>query len=262
MENNINVSALAQNIADQCQRFEESQEYKDMITVAVKKLYTSAIDDVFRWGDFPNRVKDAIKNAMPSDIGNFVDLAKYNTLITNTLKTEWSESGVEDDVVQKIKSVAMDAINNLKIPEFVLMSELLEAFIEGHEEEAAENGWGKPNILLKESEGNDRYWSIGFEPEPESFGRYGSAKTHTFSFDNCLNLSPVFTDRNNKEFKLHEGNECYKLYAGKIRDNILGKEVIKPYSEYEKLICALYFGGAYLVLDDFDPEDIYYPNEY
>ncbi|MDQ8951975.1 hypothetical protein RFH42_03275 [Acinetobacter rudis] len=262
MENNINVSALAQNIADQCKRFEESQEYKDMITAAVKKLYTGAIDDVFRWGEFPDRVKEAIKNAMPSDIGNFVDLAKYNTLITNTLKTEWGESGIEDNAVQKIKSVAIDAINNLKIPEFVLMSELFEAFIESNEDEAAENGWEKPNILLKDSESVDGYWSIGFEAEPETTSSYMSAKTHTFSFENCLNLSPVFIDRKNKEFKLHEGNECYELYAGKIRGDILGKEVIKPYSEYEKLICALYFGGAYLVLDDFDPEDIYYPNEY
>ncbi|MCJ0827925.1 ATP-binding protein [Acinetobacter sp. NIPH1876] len=161
---------------------------------------------------------------------------------------------ISPDDLEPYQTVVFDTI--------VLMSELFEAFIESNEEEAAENCWEKPNILFKDSEVADGYWGIGFEAEPETTSSYRSAKTHTFSFENCLNLSPVFIDRKNKEFKLHDGYKCYELYAGKVRGNILGKEVISPYSEYEKLICALYFGGAYLVWDDFDPEDIYYPNDY
>lgn len=262
MENNINVSALAQNIAEQCKQFEESQEYKDMITGAVKKLYSSALDDVFRWGDFPSRVKDAIKNAMPSDVSDFVDLAKYNTLMLNTLKTTWSESGIQNHAIKQIQGLALETIEGFEVPEFVFMSDLFEAFIDANADSAAEENWEKPNVLMRESESVAGYWGIGFEEEPEPNNRYSSSKTYEFQFKNCLNIRAIYTDRKEKEFKTHDGHNCYELYAGKVSDNILGKEIVNPHSRYEKLICALYFGNAYLVWDDCNPEDLYYPHGY
>lgn len=262
MENNINVSALAQNIAEQCKQFEESQEYKDMITGAVKKLYSSALDDVFCWGDFPNRVKDAIKNAMPSNVSDFVDLAKYNTLMLNTLKTTWSESGIQNHAIQQIQDLTLETVKNMEVPEFVLMSDLFEAFIEANADSAAEENWEKPNVLMRESESVSEYWGIGFEAEPESNSRYSSSKTYEFQFENCLNICAIYTDKKEKEFKTHDGHNCYELYAGKVSGNILGKKIVNPHSRFEKLICALYFGNAYLVWDDCNPEDLYYPHGY
>ncbi len=58
---------------------------------------------MFRWGDFPNRVKEAIKGAMPANVSDFVDLAKYNSLVMSTLKTSWESSGVEDTVINQIQ---------------------------------------------------------------------------------------------------------------------------------------------------------------
>ena len=264
MENNINVSALAQNIAEQCKQFEESQEYKDMITNAVKKLYSNALDDVFRWGDFPDRVKAAIKEAMPTDVSNFVDLAKYNTLMMNTLKTTWEESGIQDSAVEQVQKATLKVISDMEVPHFVMLSDLLNAFIECNESEAAENNWEKPYVLCKESTVVSEYWEIAFEEEPpltysHSFSS-SKRKTHGFEFKNCLNISALYENKNNKVFKLHDGHKCYELYAGKVDDDILGKTVVKPHSHYKKLICALYFGNAYLVWDDVDPDDIYYPH--
>lgn len=262
MENNINVSALAQNIADQCKQFEESQAYRDMITKAVENLYTSAINDVFRWGKFPDLVKEALKNAMPENVGDFVDLAKYNTLMMSTLKQQWEESGIQNHAVNQLQDITKLTLENFEIPQFVLMSELFEFFIEENEESAAEENWEKPNILLRESENVSEYWDLGFEEEEEQTSRFSSPKTYGFQFKNCLEIRAIYTDRKDKEFKLHDGHKCYELYAGKVDGDILGKEIVNPRSKYEKLICALYFGNAYLVWDDFDPEDLRYPNSY
>lgn len=263
MENNINASALAQNIAEQCKQFEESQEYKDMITNAVKKLYSSALDDVFRWGDFPDRVKVAIKDAMPTNVNDFVDLAKYNTLMMSTLKASWAESGVQDHAVKQVQSLTAKIVDDLVIPEFVLMSELFESFIDENADSAAEENWERPNVLMRESDAVSEYWDIAFEKEQESgSSRYSSSKTYGFQFKNCLNIRALYTDRKDKEFKKHKSHKCYELYAGKVDGAILGKEAVNPHSKYEKLICALYFGNAYLVWDDCNPEDLYYPHGY
>lgn len=264
MTNSINPSALAQNIADQCKQFEESQEYKDMITNAVKKLYANALDDVFRWGDFPDQVKEAIKNAMPASVSDFVDLAKYNTLMMNALKASWETSDIQDHAVKQVQAIASKAVEGLKIPEFVLMSELCTAFIESNSDRAAEENWEKPNILLQESDSEylTEYWELGFESEPEGSYSYRSPKTRGFEFENCLNIKPVYTDRRGKTFKMHDNYKCYELYAGKVSNNILGKKIVNPHCDFERLICALYFGSAYLVWDDCDPSDIYYPHGY
>lgn len=262
MENNINVSALAQNIAEQCKQFEESQEYRDMITGAVKKLYSSALDDVFRWGDFPNRVKEAIKNAMPNDVSEFVDLAKYNALMINTLKTTWAESGIENQAVKQIQELTLKSVENLEIPEFVLMSNLLEAFIEENADSAAEENWEKPNVLIRESDAVPEYWDIAFEAEPESNDRYSSSKKYGFQFKNCLDIRAIYSDRKEKEFKMHGEYKCYELYAGKVDGDIFGKKIISPNSKFKELMCALFYGNAYLVWDDCNPEDLYYPHGY
>lgn len=264
MENNMNVSALAQNIAEQCKQFEQSQEYKDMITNAVKKLYVSALDDVFRWGDFPDRVKEAIKNAMPNDPSDFVDLANYNTLMINTLQTTWAESGIQNHAVKKIQDLTIKTVKNLEIPEFVLMSDLLEAFIEENADEAAENNWEKPNVLVRQSDSEtlSDYWGIGFEAEPEGNSRYGSSKTYEFQFKNCLDIRALYTNKKDKEFKMHGEYQCYELYAGKLGDGIFGKAIVKSRTKFEKLMCALFYGNAYLVWDDCNPEDMYYPHGY
>lgn len=262
VNNTIDASALANSIAEQCKQFEQSPEYADMINKAVTKLYTSAIDDIFRWGDFPDRVKAAIKGAMPENVGDFVDLAKYNHLMVNTLKSSWESSGIEDSFITQFQKASQEAIEGLKVPEFVLMSDLIEAFIDDNADSAAESNWEKPNILLKESDSDclKEYWDIGLEAEEESNSKYSSSKTHGFQFANCLNIRALYTDRREKLIKMHGEFKCYELYAGKVSNNILGKKIFTSYSKFEKLMCALYFGNAYLVWDDCDPESLYYPH--
>jgi len=258
MENNINVSALAQNIADQCNQFEQSQEYKDMIQAAVRKLYTSALDDVFRWGDFPDRVKKALKNAMPANIEDFIDLAKYNTLMAKTIEDTWSENAISENASEATKKIVLDQIKSLDVPKFVLLSELMEAYIESNESEAAENHWERPDIFYQESD-TEGYWYLGLDTHKDSTSWRSKDKTHHFQYEQSLSFSP----RKAKNEKIeHEGNSCFLLYSGKLDNDVLGKAATQFYSSFDKLVAALYYGNAYLVFDDVDFDSICYPNDY
>lgn len=255
MSTKINVSALAQNIADQCKQFEESQEYKDMIQAAVKKLYVSALDDVFRWGEFPNKVKAALKDAMPANIGDFVDLAKYNTLMAKTLQDTWSENAISNNASKSIRDVVLGQIKSLEVPKFVLLSELLEAYVDCTKDIAFENQWGRPNILYQESD-TDGYWYLGIDQVEErtSFSR---SKERHFQFEQSFAFSPA---GGRGEKILENGFPCFEMFSGKLNRGVLGKEAIQFYSYFDKLVAALYYGNAYLVFDDVDFSDIHYPN--
>lgn len=268
MSDSINTTALAQNLAEQCKKFEASPEYAEMLKVAITKLYGNAIDEIFRWGDFPKNIKKSLEEALPNNISDFVDLAKYNHLVINQLKDSWNESGIQDLLTQQIQNNALKMIEDFKVPEFVLLSEIFEYFIKAYEEEATERHWERPNILCVESEIVSGYWDIAFEAEPEqdstlSFSHFKrGTKTHGFQFENCLCIREVFTDNHRKDNLEHNGHKCFELISGKVSHDILGKKIIKPHYKYEKLICALYFGNAYLVWDDFDPDDVHYPSYY
>ena len=262
VNNTIDASALANSIAEQCKQFEQSPEYAEMINKAVTKLYTSAIDDVFRWGDFPDRVKAAIKGAMPENVGDFVDLAKYNHLAMSALKSSWESSGIETSLIRQIQNASHETLAGLKVPEFILMSDLFEAFIDDNADSAAENNWEKPNVLIKERDSVmlKEYWEIGFEADEERTSSFSSSKTYGFQFENCLNIRAIYEDRRDKTIKMYGEYKCYELYAGKVDGDILGKQIIKPYGKFEQLMCALYYGSACLVWDDCDPESLYYPH--
>ncbi|RNM06934.1 hypothetical protein EF878_08830 [Dickeya undicola] len=62
---------------------------------------------------------------------------------------------------------------------------------------------------------------------------------------------------------MHEGNRVYSLFSGKLELNdVLGKKPVQFRTKFEKLVGAMYYGDSLLVLDESDPEDIYYPNDY
>ncbi len=71
-EANISTS-LANAINEHCRQFEASDEFSEMVAAHVRKLYDDAIKDVFRWGKFPDAVKDALKEALPANITDVCD---------------------------------------------------------------------------------------------------------------------------------------------------------------------------------------------
>lgn len=256
------AASIATDIANECIRFESSPEYKEMLQNHVRKLYDSAIKDIFSWGDYPKKVKTALEQALPGDISKLVDLPKYNLLMAKELESLWADNALPELLIKQTKDLVLDFVKSHELPEYVYLSELMETFIECHKEEATEERWERPEVLLQERDYPvANYWSLGLNKEQRSTrSSYSSKeKEHTFQFDNDLCFSEK-RDHDNNTSILHEGHKLYSLYAGKMDSDFLGKEVTQFRNKFEKLIAALYYGKTLLIKDTDDLDGHYYPN--
>lgn len=263
-EKNPIAASLAADIATHCTEFEQSPEYAEMIRVHVKQLYDKAIKETFSWGKFPDRVKKALEDALPANISEMADLPRYNLILAKELQSQWEGQAVSDGVVSHMQKTVTDFIQSHQVPKFIKASDLWEAFIEDHQEEAAHDGWSRPEVLMEFSDSHDSdFFYVGLEKEPNESRLYSKDKTHHFQFDNYLSLSAKYEYAGReKKYTLQDGFKCYSVYSGKVDGNVLGKKIISFHSKFERLVAALYYGESLLVLDEHDPEDICYPNDY
>lgn len=263
-ENTPIAASLAADIAKHCTSFEQSPEYAEMIQTHVRKLYEKTIEDTFRWGNFPDAVKKALEAALPANISEFVDLPRYNLLMAKELAAQWEMNGVSERLVTGMKSMVLEFVKSHEVPKYIKASDLWAAFIEGNKEEAAHEGWERPEVLMEHSEYGS--FTVGLEKEPyDESGIYSSRKkTYAHQFNNSLHFSKVRTHESRKGWidELYEGKPVWRLFSGKIDDDTLGKEVVQFRGKFEKLVAALYYGDSLLILDADDADDIYYPDGY
>ncbi|MND16968.1 hypothetical protein D3C77_04640 [compost metagenome] len=249
------AASLATDIAKHCAAFEQSPEYAEMIRAHVKKLYDEAINDTFRWGKFPNAVKEALQAALPANISEMVDLPRYNLLMARALAEQWETAAVGDQVVKHMQDLVLKFVKEDATPEFILASDLWAAYIEEHKEEALHNGWESPHVVTTDEDG---FFYIGLCKEPESGSSYrSSSKDKPYQCDIYLGFHHV-TDSDRKTVK-QDGHEVYTLFAGQLdNSDVLGKKPVQFRGRFEKLVGALYYGNSKLVLNE-DADDIYYP---
>lgn len=254
---NINTS-MADDLASAFQSYQQSEAYQKLITTHIEKMISDALDTMFGWrGDFRKQFEEALKAAMPNDITKMVDLAKYNTLFAQSLQTTWVDSALPAQVVNQVKKVVLEFTEKFNIPQYVTMTELVQAFIDENAEEAAQEGWDRPHTFFQWSEshtGRDSGFSFGIEDHKEE-SRFSSQKDkdHAFQFESNIYLSPAKED--------HDGYKTYEVYSGRLGDTPLGNSNIKSfYSDFEKLVACMYYGGTKLVLDTEDMDDFYYPS--
>ncbi|RLM26540.1 hypothetical protein BIY29_05645 [Brenneria alni] len=259
----VNATSLATDIAAHCIAFEQSPEYAEMIRSHVAKLYEKAIEDTFRWGTFPDAIKKALEEALPGNISKIVDLPRYNLLMAKELATQWKQDAVSDQLVTAMRDKVTTFISDHQIPKFIKASDLWAAFIEDHQEEAAQNGWQRPEVLMEYSEYGG--FRVGLEKEPFEERSWSNAKRKTHPFEFCDNLyfsQAVEYEDDKKKEVTHDGHKCYSLYSGKCDGDTLGKKVIAFHSRFEKLVAALYYGDSLLALDQDDADEVYYPGDY
>lgn len=257
------AASLATDIAKHCAAFEQSPEYAEMIQSHVRKLYEKAIEDTFRWGKFPDSVKKALEEALPANISEMVDLPRYNLLMAKELAAQWEMNAVSERLVSSMKDMVLDFVKSHEVPKFIKASDLWDAFIEEHKEEAAQEGWECPEVVMEYSDYGS--FTVGIEKEPYAErGLYSSRrKTHAHEFANNLYFMKVQEYKNRETTDvLHEGQPVWRLYSGKLDDSTLGKEVIQFRSKFDKLVAALYYGDSLLVLDADDADEIGYPSCY
>ncbi|MES2488512.1 MAG: hypothetical protein V4607_01885 [Pseudomonadota bacterium] len=239
--------SLQELLTERVALFAESGKAEEIIDAGVKKLFTDVIDDTFRsYGEMGKAMKEAVAKALPGNISDMFELTRYNTLIANSLRTQWESSGVENDMLRRSKEVLDQLLKDEVIPERVYLSELLEEFIKEHKEQAVENQWEHPEVRIQPSEyGGMR---IFFDKEPNSSHQKGhfsrSSDRSEWSLDNHI---CVQFDKNNPE-KDAKGNTIGKVYAAKINDNPIGKE-FSIRGRWQRLLAGLYFGAAMLVID-------------
>lgn len=266
-ENNISTS-LANAINEHCRQFEASEAFHDMIDQHVRALYENAIKDTFRWGKFPDAVKKALEEALPANITDIVDLPKYNLLLARTLDEQWKTNAVSDRLVTQMQELVKDFIEQDQTPKYIKASDLWAAYIEEHQEEAAREGWERPQVVIAEPDEDwqQNYFQIGLDKEPYSNSRWSHTKqkTHYFQCETYLCFRKLTTSEDRKEVPvLHEGNEVGSLYTGQLDgSDALGKKPVQFRSKFEKMVGALYYGDSLLVLDACDADEIYYPSGY
>ncbi|MGM3172528.1 hypothetical protein [Dickeya lacustris] len=260
----VNATSLATAINDHCRQFEASEEFRDMIHKHVRALYEKTIEDTFRWGRFPDAVKKALEEALPGNITEIADLPRYNLLLARALDEQWKTNAVSEQLVTHMQALVKDFIEQDQLPKFIKASDLWRAYVEQYQEEAEQEGWERPQVVVNDD--RDGFFYIGFEKEPasERSYRYQSKeqkeKAHQCEVYLGFHQKTVRDGRNNNPV-MHEGNPVYSLFNGKLEFNdALGKKPVQFRSTFEKMVGALYYGDSLLVLDD-EADDICYPND-
>lgn len=255
MENN--TLPMANDIINAFQKYQESDAYQQLITKHIEKMVSDSLNQVFGWnGAYRQQFEALLTEAMPKNLEDMVDLAKYHTLFTQSLEATWESNALPTQVVKTAQETVLKFTDNFQIPEYVRMSELIEAFVSDHEEEAQRERWECPLILFnREDRKFNEFIEIGIDSHKEesSIYRVSKSKDSAFSFDNNLYLT--------REGKDHEGHPVFKLYSGRLENQQLGVRVARFYSDFERLVACMYFGGSLLVLDTEDFDDFTYDIE-
>lgn len=240
---------LEQLLHQQISTFVESDKPKEIIDEHVEKMFKSVIDNAFRtYGDMGKAVEEAIKAAMPGNIGDMMGLTRYNNLVANAIREKWEGSGVAADMVRRAQESVEEVLKDFEIPEAISLKELLEAFIEDHAEEATENGWERPRVVCEE-EGS--FFHLYFDKDPDEASRYSTRSKYALD-NNLAARIEVDNDPN------HGGYQVARVYAAKLDGDVMGKRMGVWHSKYDKLVIALYYGEAKLILDC-DPDNFSYP---
>lgn len=265
------ATSLATDIAAHCMAFEQSPEYSAMIQRHVSNLYDKAIEETFEWGDFPRAVKKALEEALPANISQMVDLPRYNILIAKKLEESWALNAVGERLTAGMQKMVLDFVKSEETPKYIKASDLWKAYINEHKEEAAAQGWERPEVLMEM--GDHDTFRVGIDEEPaserssSSFSSSSRDKTHPFQFKDNLYFMRVGEyegdgRQRSKVWTEVDGLPVYSLYSGEVDGNTLGKKIITFRGDYGKLVAALYYGDSLLLLDENDADEVYYPDRY
>lgn len=239
-------------------RFNNSGKPASIIDEALEELFKNAIKSEFAWySDFGQAIKEAIKEALPANIQDVISLPKYNQLIINSLQQQWLSSNVEQNFVDKATKMLNNIINEYPIPEYIYLSDLLEAFVEEYAEEAMEEEWDRPDVRLYEN--NCYYMHIYFDkrPKKESYSSYMEGSEH--ELDNNLACRRLDEKIKGKCGEYDDEYYAYEVYSARIAGECIGKLIQPTNTKYQNLIIALYYGQSKLVFDC-DIDDFVYPN--
>ena len=250
-----NDLTLQQLLTERVATFAAGDRPKAIIDEHVEKMFKSVIDDCFRiYGDLGKAVSEAIKASLPANVGSMFELSRYNDLVATALREKWASAGVSGDMVRRAQESIDEILKDDIVPEFVGLHDLLETFATEHREKATENQWERPRIII-ESDQPGRWQSIkvAFDPEPDDShaatrSSFSSARPDRSFYDLDNHLAMSVDGRNEKD------QPFGRIYGARIDGEPIGRN-FKMYGKWERLLAALYFGAAKLVIDC-DQDDV------
>lgn len=234
-----------------------SEKPVDLIDTAIEKLMKDLMENAFRsYGDFADKMKDAIKAALPANVQDFIQLEKYNAIIAETLRKRWIEAAQDSSLVDNANKVIDQVLSHDGlIDKEIKLSKLIELFISEHKEQASEGHWEAPEFRIQK--GDDGFIHLYFDPQPEESWRqdgYNRGSRSDYQLMHALHMRIEETIEPDQSWKRaeHKGH----VYSAKLDDKKISLD-LNLYHQWEKLLAALYFGNAILHVDC-DPEDITY----
>lgn len=247
---------LQQLLTERVTLFANGDRPREIIDKAVEAMFVDVIKDAFRsYGDPGKAVQEAIKAAMPANVGDVFELTKYNALIGESLKQRWHQAAVESTLLER----ATAAIDEVMSPKFVAgevsLRALLEAFVEENKEEAAREGWEHPEIRFRDGTiGNSPYLHIYFDPKPEAEHRrersaYSSSRTERNDHElaHALHIA-IKGERIEGEKPFVRTVQLGRVYSAALDDKKVAIDM-QIHSKWERMLASLYFGNATLVID-------------
>lgn len=246
---------LQQLLTERVTTFANSGRPREIIDKAVEEMFVGVIKDAFRsYGDLGKAVQEAIKAAMPANVGDVFELTKYNALIGESLKQRWHQAAVESTLLER----ATAAIDEVMSPEFIAgevsLRALLEAFVEENKEDAAREQWERPEIRFEDGTiGNTPYLHIYFDPKPEGehtressiYSTRGARGNHLLA--HAINVQ-INGEREEGPDHWRQAVRLGRVYSAKLDDKKVAVDM-QIYSRWERMLASLYFGNATLLID-------------
>lgn len=254
---------LQQLLTERVTDFANGDRPREIIDKAVESMFVDVIKDAFRsYGDLGKAVQEAIKGAMPANVGDVFELTKYNALIGEALKQRWHQAAVESTLLERATAAIDEVMSTEFIAGEVSLRGLLEEFVEENKEEASREGWGHPEIRFEDGTiGDTRYLHIYFDPKPESEHTRESSIYSTRSSRNSHSLAHALNVQINGEREEGTGHfgrtiQLGRVYSAKIDEKKVAVDM-QIYSRWERMLASLYFGNATLLIDC-DADDFSY----
>ncbi|APC18147.1 hypothetical protein BLL42_21355 [Pseudomonas frederiksbergensis] len=238
-------------LAERVTAYAASDRPRELIDEGIDKMFKSVVEDAFRsYGTIGESIKAAVKEAFPANVSDAFELQRYNAMIANALRERWEAAGMESAILKQ----ADESITEVLTGEGLLTAEvslraLLEAFIEEHKEEAAEERWSAPEIRIAESEsGRCKFYQIHFDPQPEGGNRYSFRDTRRSDHELKHSLHVMVKGERETGDRFQPRVEFGEVIGAKLDEKKIAVSM-KVRTKWERMLASLYFGNATLLID-------------
>lgn len=239
---------LQQLLNDRVAEYAASDRPRELIDAGIDKMFKDVVDDAFRsYSDFGKAIKEAVKSALPANVSDMFELTRYNAIVAEALRERWVSAAVSETLMVKATAAIDEALSNDFVAGEVSLRALLDAFVEDHKEQAAEDRWESPEIRFVEDDSHGmNTLAVFFDPEPESSYRSGfsSSSRQNYGLKHRLHI------------RLSDDGRSGEVYSATLDDKKVSLN-LNFYSKWQRMLAALYFGNA-KVLIDCDADDFSY----